>query len=79
VDYFVPQFAAYLNLSIAAPVNHNFTLYELEHAFKISSPRVVFCSKVALGKIMELKKSLTFIEKIVVLVGLSFLVWFVYF
>lgn len=69
LDYFVPQFAAILNLSIPAPVNHNYTVYELEHVLKITSPKVVFCSSSSLDKIMELKQKLRFIERVVVLVS----------
>lgn len=69
LDYFVPQFAAILNLSIPAPVNHNYTLYELEHVLKITSPKIVFCSKSSLEKIMKLKKTLKFIELVLVLVS----------
>ncbi|KAL1490833.1 hypothetical protein ABEB36_013459 [Hypothenemus hampei] len=67
LHFFVPVLASLFNLSIMAPINHMYTIYEMEHVLNISRPKVVFCSRELLGKFQYLKKKLEFIEYIIVL------------
>ncbi|CAG9761517.1 unnamed protein product [Ceutorhynchus assimilis] len=67
VDYFTPILASFFNGTIMAPLNHVYTIYELEHTLKISEPKVVFCSEDVAEKFVTLKKNLGFIEVIVIL------------
>ncbi|KAF2899751.1 hypothetical protein ILUMI_02533 [Ignelater luminosus] len=67
LNFFCPAIAAmYLGI-ITAPLNQNYTKGELHNALNVSKPKLIFCSKKALSKILELKQIFTFIKKIIIL------------
>ncbi|KAK4884443.1 hypothetical protein RN001_000714 [Aquatica leii] len=67
IYYMYPAIAAlYIGL-IVAPVNPNYTERELLHVLNISKPKLMFCSKTTLSKILQIKKKLSFLQKIIVL------------
>ncbi|KAF5305708.1 hypothetical protein FQR65_LT07605 [Abscondita terminalis] len=46
------------------PLNFAYSTEELKYAFEISKPKIIFSSKTALPKVLEAKKSCSFIKKI---------------
>nr|BBN23611.1 luciferase [Drilaster kumejimensis] len=67
LNFFAPVIAAlYLGVAVA-PTNDIYNERELYNSLNISQPTIVFCSKRALLKIMEVQKKLPVIQKIIVL------------
>nr|BAL40874.1 firefly luciferase [Cyphonocerus ruficollis] len=67
LEFFVPVIAAlYLGVAVA-PTNDIYNERELFNSLNISQPTIVFTSKRALHKILEVQKQLPVIKKIVVL------------
>nr|BAE80729.1 hypothetical protein [Nipponoluciola cruciata] len=67
VYYMYPVIAALYTGLIVAPVNPNYTERELLHVLNISKPKLMFCSKRTLSKIIQIKEKLPFLHKIIVL------------
>ncbi|KAF2899750.1 hypothetical protein ILUMI_02534 [Ignelater luminosus] len=67
LNFFCPAIAAMYLGMIAAPLNENYTKGELHNALNISKPKLIFCSKKVLSKMLEVKQNFTFIKKIIIL------------
>ncbi|GJQ66135.1 hypothetical protein Trydic_g4200 [Trypoxylus dichotomus] len=66
-NFFVPVVSALFVGMISAPLNHTYTERELLHAINITKPKVVFCSKAVIGNFEKLKKTVNYIERIIIL------------
>ncbi|KAJ8924339.1 hypothetical protein NQ315_007135 [Exocentrus adspersus] len=67
INFFIPVLASLFIGCIMAPVNHNYVQNELIHLFNISKPKVVFCSKNVSLKILDLKATLSYISRIIII------------
>lgn len=67
LEFFLPVIASLFIGGIVAPVNHNYTPNEMIHTLNISKPKLIFCSKSVSSKFRDLKKSLEFVEEIIVI------------
>uniref|UniRef100_UPI001493DE8C Ancestral luciferase AncLamp n=1 Tax=Lampyridae TaxID=7049 RepID=UPI001493DE8C len=67
LQFFIPVIAAlYIGVAVA-PVNDKYTERELINSLNISKPTIIFCSKKTLQKILQVKKKLSYIKKIIIL------------
>ncbi|CAH1365656.1 unnamed protein product [Tenebrio molitor] len=67
VEYFIPVLSTLYIGATVAPVNSNSTKLELTHALNLSKSQIIFCSKQTSSTLMDLKKELGFIKKIIVI------------
>jgi long-subunit acyl-CoA synthetase (AMP-forming) len=67
VEYFIPVLSTLYIGAAVAPVNSNSTKLELTHALNLSKSQIIFCSKQTSSTLMDLKKELGFIKKIIVI------------
>ncbi|CAO1315869.1 unnamed protein product [Diamesa serratosioi] len=63
------SFAAFYLGAIVTPINFTYTDRELIHALTLSKPRFVFVSLIASEKMISIAKTMTFIEKVILLDG----------
>lgn len=64
--FFIPVIAGLYNGMILAPLNTSYSHGELLHATGITKPKIIFCSKQVVEKMIKLKRTATYIEKIIV-------------
>ncbi|KAG8228602.1 hypothetical protein J437_LFUL009307 [Ladona fulva] len=67
IDFALPVLGAIYLGAAAAPINPAYSKREIEHALKISKPRVVFSSKTRLNDIIEVARSTDFVQGVVVM------------
>jgi long-subunit acyl-CoA synthetase (AMP-forming) len=67
VEYFIPVLSTLYIGATVAPVNSNSTKLELTYALNLSKSQIIFCSKQTSSTLMDLKKELGFIKKIIVI------------
>ena len=52
---------------IMAPINNTYSSREITHALSLSKPKVIFVSKASSKEVVKIAKSLSFVEKVVLL------------
>lgn len=60
-------FGSIFNNSILAPINSSYSEREINHALRLSKPKVIFVSTATSQKVIRVAKSLSFIQKIILL------------
>lgn len=60
-------FGTIFNNCILAPVNNTYSAREIEHALKLSKPKIIFVSHDLSRKVVKVVKTLSFIEKVILL------------
>lgn len=55
------------NNSILAPINNSYSEREIDHALRLSKPKVVFASAEVSQKVIKVAKSLSFVQKVILL------------
>lgn len=61
------MFGTIFNNCVFAPVNNTYSEREIEHALKLSKPKIVFVSHDLSKKVVKVIKTLRFIEKVILL------------
>ncbi|XP_056644474.1 uncharacterized protein LOC130450223 [Diorhabda sublineata] len=56
----------YLGATVA-PINHLYTENELTYILNLYQPKIIFCSRLTVGKYLDMKKKLKFIEKVLLI------------
>lgn len=67
LSFFITVIASVFAGTILVPLNNNYSPEELGHKFHLTEPGIVFCSKKAYPKYLQLQKAMNFIEKVVVI------------
>ncbi|KAF5299438.1 hypothetical protein FQA39_LY11584 [Lamprigera yunnana] len=67
LQFFLPIIASCYVGSIIAAINNKYNRRELIECLILSKPRIIFCSKETLQKLIEIKNKVKFIEKLIIL------------
>lgn len=66
LEFFTPIIASLMVGCIVAPINQFYTSHELSHVFSITQPKIIFVSENLAPKFALLKRTLTYIKKVIV-------------
>lgn len=67
LEFFIPVLASIFVGCIVAPINHTYMPNEVIHNLNIGEPKLIFCSKSASSKFLDLKKSPKYMEEIIII------------